>query len=454
MVVEAPTSVPPALLAELLAGDLFAGLPDDALAFVTQTVEHRHLSPGTRLIHEGADPDAIYFVLRGEVALRSQERFIGTLRAPATLGLAGEVDERKTSASVDAFSPCDVLLFPTVHMTELMGRNRTFARNVLRTLTAQLRGLHSAAEQTRAHLDDHFVRPNARLLQGPYAFDGSEMTAIVVRCDPARIERLLPPGARPIPGSRGRYLLTFNRFTDVHSVHPSGENRFFHYKEVTPFIPCMAPGGRPGVASPELYLDSYMGILLGREMYGFPKRFGKVDIYEDRLDLAVDDRMFCRGSWSGARDLSAGEFITDLIADLYGVTAAPRLSDLVERVWTRVNKPAVRRFWPAVPVILHNQVADAFNGGDGLRIDELVEVPFCVHAVGDFQRLQDFELQNFDDWILAGEAIGGYRLRIDMTFGVARPAWDYRAHEAGSKPTAQQRLRPWASMVRDMLVRF
>jgi CRP-like cAMP-binding protein len=435
--------------------DIFVDLSREDRSRLIESVFYAHIPEGTEFIKQGAPAEACYFLLTGEIAIKSDDAVLQLQEAPTVIGLLSVIDRQERSASVVTFADCDVVMMPAAAFDKLMERSTVFAHNVIRHLTGQVRDLHRADVAARSHFDDHFESPNARLLQGPYTFEGSVMYAFVMQSDPANIASLCPPGIRPMPGTNGRYLLTFNRFPKVESLHPSGEGRVFSYSECTPFVPCLGPGGRPAVFSPELYLDNYMGIALGREMYGFPKRYGRVDIRETWVGLSVDNKVRARAAWREQRPIEASELIVGLVSQMFDAALAAKLEPVVRKMWAAANRPGLRRMWPAVPVILHNQVPDAFErSGNQMRIDEVVEVPFCLRAVRNFQKLEDVTMRTFETWIPGGEAIDGYCLTIDMTFGRARRPRDYQNSPNKPGEFVNHALSPWLNSISDLFTTY
>ncbi len=447
--------VPEQIVDRLLAMNVFAGINRAARDRLIESIFYARIPEGTEFIKQGAPAEACYFLLDGEIAVKNGSDLLALMKGPTLIGLLALIDQQERSASVATFVDSDVVMIPKEAFDELMERSTVFAHNVIRHLTQKVRALHRADATARTHFDDHFDSPYARLLQGPYTFNNAHMYALVVQTTKERLRDVCPPDVLPLPGVKGRYLLTFNRFPEVVSKHPSAEGRVFSYSECTPFVPVLGPGRRPAVFSPELYLDNFMALALGREMYGFPKRYGKVDICDRYIDLAVDNKMRLRATWDGSTPVEAPVLLASLTRDLFDSPMAAKLKPMVAGIWDTANQPTVRRFWPAIPVLLHNMVPDAFErSGDRMRIDEVVEVPFCLHEVGGFRRLDNCAGRGFSDWALAGEVVSGYRLDISMTFGRARRPHDYHRPPAGPRESLRHALSPWINSITDMLTTY
>ncbi len=417
------------------------GLSDSSFEKLLSRVWYRRLPKGTRFIVEDADAEAAFFVLSGEIRVIVGERTVELTRAPTTIGFLSLLDGAPRTASVEAFTDIDVVMLDRVTFDGLLDERPDVVFALVNHLTAEIRAAQKRDEEARRAFDDHFHSPNARLIQGPYRMGDFSMTAFVVQSTPERVAACLPPGLRPMFG--GRYLLTFNDFPSTYSEHPSAGGKTFAYRETTPFIPVLRSNGRPGVFSPELYLDSYMPIVLGRELYGFPKRFGVAEFHDTAIDLQIGSSFVLRASWESAAPAEAGDIIAGLQRGFFGIERPLRgHAQFLDAMFRLADVEAVRSHWPAMPVYVHSLMPDPRAEGDSMRIDELVEIPFHVHSLGQFQELRSSKLEGFEDWILAGDAVYGARLQMSATFGRARRPVDYR-----QVSTLRRAVAPWQALL-------
>lgn len=421
--------IPESVVARLRHLPELGPLDAQSFAALCERAVYRRLPRGVRFIVEDSDAEAVFFVLDGEIRVLVDERTVELQRAPTTIGLLSILDGAPRTASVETFSDVDVVMLQRSDFEALMAERPLFVARIIQHLTAEIREAQRRDEAARHAFDDHFHSPNARLVEGPYVMSDFPMTALVVQTTPERIAACLPKGLRPVPGMGGRYLLTLNDFSAVYSEHPSAAGRSFAYRETTPFIPVMGPGARVWVFSPELYLDSYMPIVLGRELYGFPKRYGVARFAERHIDLHIGDSLAFRASWDGAHDIDSGEMLARLQLGLLGQPGNPLgpHAALMGGMFGLVDRPALREHWPPMPVLVHSQVPDGRSNGESMRIDELVEIPFHVRRVGSFELLDGAKMEGFEDWLLPGEVVVGVRLRMEATFGRARRPLDYRS---------------------------
>ncbi|MCC6747103.1 MAG: acetoacetate decarboxylase family protein [Deltaproteobacteria bacterium] len=424
-----------ALLAELRKLPLFADLEHDVTARLLELGRRERVPAGKVFLAEEAAPDDLYLLLRGEVAVRRNDRLVTLLPAPQALGLLSLVDGKPRSASLSAFTEVELLVLERRDLYELMGRSPALGRSLVQHFATEVRTLYEAENVLRRHFEDFFESPNARLVPGPYVADAFEMVFLVMRDDPARLRRLLPDGLRPLPGLEDRYFLTFSFFPRVATEHPAGRGKAFAYDETCPFLPCLGPSLKPGVYTPELYPENFLAITLGRELYGFPKRFGKTERYADHIDVILAQEMLLRASWRERQPLEAPEFGRELAAQLAGPRRLPTsVTELVGALFGLANRDVLRLAWPAVTVYLHKQIPDVTSEAERRPVvDQLVEVPFRVRAMERFFALRAPEVRFFaSSYFLGGECVGGFSLTMSFVFGRGRVALDYLARAKAS----------------------
>lgn len=241
--------------------------------------------------------------------------------------------------------------------------------------------------------------PGARLIPGPYVADPFPFTAFVMKSDAAAVRALLPPSVTPLPGFAGYWFLTFSAFTGFWSKSPLSDGRRIAYRECAPFLPCRAPGLRHGAFFPEMWLDSVVATLLGREIYGFPKRLAQITAGNRSYALDVDGRRTVDAAWSGEREGKLDELVSTLVASL-----AP-----------------MRR----MSCFMHKQILAADSVMEPkYALDQLVEVPFSVHAVSSLRTLVEPRV-TLTDFVLPGEVQMAFTMQLSFEFGAGEVIVDY-----------------------------
>ena len=252
--------------------------------------------------------------------------------------------------------------------------------------------------------DDFFADDQGGLVPGPYRFGPYQALSVLMR---GSTRHTLPPGLRPMPGLEGMSLLVFSQVERCRALHPRSDHREHGYREVAAFVPCLGPNLIPGFYLPEVYPDAYLPILLGREVYGFAKRMGRVLEHPDGYDLIAGGTHRLRVRTDGASP--PPERLTP------GVKAFSWVS--------RVARPRL---------YLRKRILDVKGGGRARnRIDELVALPFSVFHL----RVRSLHVASveFPDgrWSLPGTAVGAVRLELGFSFEdgrvVRRSGWRRRA---------------------------
>jgi hypothetical protein len=141
-------------------------------------------------------------------------------------------------------------------------------------------------------------RPGLQTLPTPYVVANSRTAAFAVPTPAGRIQHLLDCTLNSAAGSR-RFtplldcmVLTFIHYPDVHALQPgippANQMGCFCYQECAVFLPILdAQGDGLGTCwhVPMLLLNQVIPLILGREVYGMPKVFGRIDV----RPLQVDD---------------------------------------------------------------------------------------------------------------------------------------------------------------------
>lgn len=405
---------------EVAALPIFKGLSADQLQALAAGLTLREVDDEATLAQEDLPTDGLLVLLDGELAVTVRGAFVTILRPPAVLGLASLVDGGPRTASLRAHGPARVAHLAAPAFQALLARSHAFAQNVAHALAVELRGQLKRQRHATEVLDDFFEQPNARLVPGPYGAEPFTMLLWVLRDRPDRVRALLPPGVRLVPGLGGHWLLTVNLFEALVSRHERGAGRRFSYRETCPFLPCLA-GLTPGLFVPELYPDNVLAILLGREIYGFPKRYGTVAARPDGVDVVVGQRLVLRAFHQAATPLDTGEFALAL-SDAIGLGSLPAPARALIRSVAGLPIAAdgtVRA--PPLPVFVRKQIADPSSAHElTLSIDELVQVPFAVEHLSRFERLAEPAVEFLPGWGLPeGDCVAAFRLRAGFEFGKA-----------------------------------
>lgn len=397
--------------------------------------------PGTVVFTGGDEADRMYVVLEGAFEERSATG--GTLLwCPHPGEVVGEealfADHPELGESGQPLRISTLVCVPSEKKRTRDGKLLVITQRVAEALIREheelalafIRGLATDSyrlfeEQRR---NDEVTRTwfrdrSARLIVGPYAADKADMYVAVARTPSGDTCRYLPEHLCPIPGYEGVFLMVAARFPQIRQPCEP-QVRPFSYNETTIFVPALhrslsPPFLRPVLYTPALYPDSVLATLLGREIYGFPKRPGRTDIDADegtaRLTLDGEESMFMAFEdcalddlWDAAGWLgSAGRCGAEaLLGGADGATLAR---------W--VTKMA--RFLPYLPVAALKQIpaTDQRRGEVAYDVNELALCPFRIRGVEELTGLRFKALRVGDALPFGGSTLHwpvGFRVRCDV----------------------------------------
>ncbi|MCB9763157.1 MAG: acetoacetate decarboxylase family protein [Alphaproteobacteria bacterium] len=320
---------------------------------------------GATLVRAGEPVREVLHLREGRVGLFRDGRLIDIIDAPMRAGAAALLGEGRHRVDVVALGPVAGLRVPAASWLAALDRSPALALAEARRQAAARAALEDGFAASLGDLDDFFA-PGGRLVPGPYTFGPVALTAFVMAGERAALRALLPPGLRLIPGLGGASLLVLAEVGGSRTDGPGGPTRAGAYRELAVFIPCVGPRGRLGVFVPALVVTATMAILLGREIYGFPKRPGRIWLHSDGAEVALDHRLALRLGWGEGTPLAAG--------------AAPRALRALLR-----------------PRVFTRKVIAGVAGRD--RVDELVESRFSLLDLGRLTRLAEPRVEHLDPWL-------------------------------------------------------
>jgi CRP-like cAMP-binding protein len=131
--------------------ELFADAPPDALVRIAAASYEKSLIRGDLLFQEGDEPDALYVVLRGRIAIAmdnrpidSRESMVALMEPGDLFGELGMLDDGPRSAMARALEPSTVLAIPYEPVLEILHENPEMLWGVTRLLARRLRVMDEA----------------------------------------------------------------------------------------------------------------------------------------------------------------------------------------------------------------------------------------------------------------------------------------------------------------------
>ncbi len=408
------------------------------LDLVEEVVEHLgnaghptlSLAPGET---HALRPGEMLFVHGGFVHVAPTQGDARTARAPFAAGMLEEAVGEPVDIVLEGLEHSSGFLF-TPGQLHAMARQEPLMRKLLYALYEyELWRLTDETRNYRKHLHDFYAPHTAALLPGPYDADDVHLLGMMMETDdPCWAKQHLPRGVWRPPGLRNNYLIVMAHFSNVVCRHPMASGVNFDYRETTVFIPSVA-GWRPGAYSPILFPDNSMAITLGREIYGFPKRFGRTQLEIDRgyAELEVDDTLQFWCSWKEPEIVSTECYVDRFVEEAYGNRWwADKLGDVAGFFFRRLFEPDRGNTWPPMSVFVRKQLPDVALPCEKDLVyeqDTLVRVPFDVSDVKHCALLPDLEFNVGRGASFLPESrclLAGYAT-MDMGFGVRQELHSY-----------------------------
>lgn len=133
----------------LAATELFQAVSPDELTDLARHAGSRRLVRGDILFNEGEEPDALYVVLRGRIAIANKsfdgrESVVALMEPGDLFGEMGMLDGRPRSAEGRALEPSEVLVLQYGPVRDLLERHPELLWGVVRMLADRLRGMDEA----------------------------------------------------------------------------------------------------------------------------------------------------------------------------------------------------------------------------------------------------------------------------------------------------------------------
>jgi hypothetical protein len=304
-----------------------------------------------------------------------------------------------------------------------------FAEAARRYLAASLRAAQARLDTADARIN--YVGPSALLLPGPYLFENVTMIFAFCEANLDEIRGTLPPGLSllRVPGLRRGVMLL--ALTDFPVAYPLArpDAPMAPYTETTIFIPVRYRAAF-GLYVPFIYPSAWEPTLLGREIYGFPKRIGITTLAQRSATLAVDGQMYLQLDWEQTEPGSEPALVGALM-DLLGVQR--HVGELAFRAGEIIRKtmrlPAYRR----VDVYNHKRVlaASATTETPTYAVDCLTRATFGVLRWYQIAKARAPALTvGGGPLASAGLTLRAvFRAQLDMRLSTGRVVRDYRAPE-------------------------
>jgi CRP-like cAMP-binding protein len=121
--------------------DIFSDVPSDQLASLATISEEISKSKDDLIFREGDPPDALYFILEGEVRMHRDDQEITVLASKEAFGTWALFDDEPRVAQATAVVDTKLLRIDREDFYDLLADNVEVTRSVLKTMARRLHGL-------------------------------------------------------------------------------------------------------------------------------------------------------------------------------------------------------------------------------------------------------------------------------------------------------------------------
>lgn len=394
---------------------VFSDLPEAERSGLLELARRRDITAGEVLFYEGDPANEVMALSTGRCGLSWAGESRGELHPGALVDPVASLGGLPHTVKVTALEDSAILSWSAGDLWCL----EAFAAAARCYLAALLRETGDRLRELEAPI--HYP-----LSPGPFLFEEALMVIAFCEVDPDAVMVDLPDGLsllRPPGRKRAPLFLAFASFPRVYPQHD--EMALFSYTETTYFIP-VRHRANPGLYVPHIYPSAWEPILLGREIYGFPKQLGHTVFGSNSVSLAVDGEAYLALHWTQLETIAEPHLVGALMGWLglerHLASAAFQAGDLMRKA---MRLPPYRR----VDVYNHKQVlaADATHEASRYEVDCLTQAVFGVLHWHNIARIGDPVLEvtggpYADSALTVGEA---YRTYLNMRLSTGKVVRDY-----------------------------
>jgi hypothetical protein len=364
------------------------------------------------LFQEGDTAEYFYVRETGQCMVSRNTEPIGTAQTEI-LDLVAVLGGLTHTQRAIAITDCEFLRWKI----DDLWRDETFSKLARQYLAHHLQQAQSRLDILQAPV--HYQPYTAQVQAGPYVFPNS--TIIFAFCTAPKMDFPLPAGVSRF--GKG-LLLGIADFQGAY-YHHNPESRF-SYTETTFFVPVRV-GAKLGLYVPYIYPSSYEPIVIGREIYGFPKQFGETVLSHSQVSLTVSGTEYFSLRWD-KREAANEPRIVGAFGQLFGVTGQITAAAFAigDTLLSLINVPFYRR----VSVFNHKRIPgiDTTLDKSTYDIDMLTQAIFSVEHWQKIDYVPDARLNVFDGIFKAWDITlrAAFYTQLTMRLSTGRKVHDYR----------------------------
>lgn len=399
---------------------IFCNLSPDEQAALQKQAEMLSYEAGKVLFYEGDTPTHLYILLDGECTQSFGET--SYVNAPQNIPLdpVSTLGGLPHAIKITVTQSCQLLCWSL----ETLWASSEFNRAARHYLATALNTTQSRLNEVAAPI--HYHPNSAALMSGPFIFDDTTLILAFCEADQDQVKACLPDGLsllqRPAK-SQAPIMIGMAKFPQAFYEH--SPEKTFTYTETTYFIPVRRRIGW-GLYIPHIYPSSWEPILLGREIYGLPKRLGNTHFEDNSIALNVDGEDYLTLEWQNRETASESRLVRGL-SDWLGITG--RVTEAAFQAGEVLRK--MTRLPPSRGVngYAHRQIlaVDSDHENPTYTIDELTRFVFGI------LRWKQVDLLNNPSLLVLDGPFSdanlrlreAYRTRLDMRLSTGKVEIDY-----------------------------
>jgi hypothetical protein len=397
---------------------IFNELSSDVRVALLALAQQRQIAAGDQLFEEGEVPGKLWLLLSGRCMLSQDAEPRYEARRHEVLDVVAALGGIPHTIRAIATGDCEFLCWDV----DDLWANPVFSVVARHYLASHL-------QRTQVRLDElempvHY-REVAQLTPGPFMFRDTTLLIAFCEADLDSWRELLPEGLtlfRRAGRKRDSLFLATAFFRHAYPADdPDGS---FRYSETTCFVP-VREGRNFGLFPAYIYPSTWEPILLGRDIYGFPKRLGNTVFGENCVSLSVD-RIDHFELTYGEKEQTSESRLVRALSDWVGIEgrvaeAAFRAGDALRSV---ARLPSYRR----VDVYNHKRIpaADSTHDVPTYAVDQLTQAIFGVLTWHEIAKLHDPALTVRDGPLASVNPTlrEAYLTRLDMRLSAGRVVRD------------------------------
>ena len=355
-------------------------------------------------LHQRLPRSRALFVCRGELEVHHRGHLVGLAGPDETLGLLRALVNTRSNRFSLRGDPEDLAYTLRRKILErICEESPAQARAWTRAVDREVLDLLGQRDRLRQHLWDHFRDGQASMVSPPYHCDEVQLQAFVVETDPQALRTFLDTHGcylEPLPSFPASFMLIFAKMNGLKTKDPEGAGVALHYHETTLLVPCRTCEFLPGVFCSEIYPDNYLATVVGREVYGLPKRFGETIFGQRSARLTLNGQTKFRARWADETPLEGTDFAKAITQAVMGDSSTDRKAADAAAVLfqflkgTELEDPFLR-----MPFFAHYRMPKMRLPTFGKALQSqwrrrfsCIPTDFPLDCMRDFQRLEEPQL--------------------------------------------------------------